>query len=351
MLNLSIRRIHGRDGHATKEFNGYSQQKTCDRRRRRIGRAWPARSSWPRTAWPSICSRWCRSNARTRSAQGGINACNDIARQQGYSEWEHFDETISAAIFSPTSRRCWRWPTGRRRSSICSIAWACRSTARPKASAICACSAARCSSEPSSPARRPASNCSTRSMSKPAAGKPKARVNKYEFWEFLWPVIHDGQLRRHRRAGHADDADQVVPRRCRRHGDRRQRADLRQDHDVASSAPAAPRRAAIRPARSRQPGDDPGPSHRHPRRRQVPADLRIRPRRRRPRLGAAQSRATRARPIRFPKPSAITSSKRNIPSTATSSRATSPPAKSSRSARRAWASAAETWSISTCATK
>src|SRR3954471_16829375 len=26
-------------------------------------------------------------------AQGGINACNDIARQQGYSEWEHFDET------------------------------------------------------------------------------------------------------------------------------------------------------------------------------------------------------------------------------------------------------------------
>src|SRR4051812_49989285 len=27
-------------------------------------------------------------------AQGGINACNDVARQQGYSEWEHFDETI-----------------------------------------------------------------------------------------------------------------------------------------------------------------------------------------------------------------------------------------------------------------
>src|SRR3954470_22939817 len=27
-------------------------------------------------------------------AQGGINACNEIARQQGYSEWEHFDETV-----------------------------------------------------------------------------------------------------------------------------------------------------------------------------------------------------------------------------------------------------------------
>ncbi len=27
-------------------------------------------------------------------AQGGINACNDIARQQGFSEWMHFDETV-----------------------------------------------------------------------------------------------------------------------------------------------------------------------------------------------------------------------------------------------------------------
>ncbi len=32
-------------------------------------------------------------------AQGGINACNDIARQQGYSEHEHFDETIYGGDF------------------------------------------------------------------------------------------------------------------------------------------------------------------------------------------------------------------------------------------------------------
>ncbi len=32
-------------------------------------------------------------------AQGGINACNEIARQQGYSEWEHFDETIYGGDF------------------------------------------------------------------------------------------------------------------------------------------------------------------------------------------------------------------------------------------------------------
>ena len=32
-------------------------------------------------------------------AQGGINACNDIARQQGFSEWEHFDETVLGGDF------------------------------------------------------------------------------------------------------------------------------------------------------------------------------------------------------------------------------------------------------------
>ncbi|MEO1130656.1 MAG: succinate dehydrogenase flavoprotein subunit [Planctomycetota bacterium] len=32
-------------------------------------------------------------------AQGGINACNDIARQQGYSEYQHFDETIYGGDF------------------------------------------------------------------------------------------------------------------------------------------------------------------------------------------------------------------------------------------------------------
>ncbi len=34
-----------------------------------------------------------------RLAQGGINACNEIARQQGYSEHEHFDESIYGGDF------------------------------------------------------------------------------------------------------------------------------------------------------------------------------------------------------------------------------------------------------------
>lgn len=32
-------------------------------------------------------------------AQGGINACNEVARQQGYSEYEHFDESIYGGDF------------------------------------------------------------------------------------------------------------------------------------------------------------------------------------------------------------------------------------------------------------
>jgi len=32
-------------------------------------------------------------------AQGGINACNDVARQQGFSEYMHFDETIYGGDF------------------------------------------------------------------------------------------------------------------------------------------------------------------------------------------------------------------------------------------------------------
>ncbi|MEI8195461.1 MAG: FAD-binding protein, partial [Phycisphaerae bacterium] len=32
-------------------------------------------------------------------AQGGINACNEVARQQGYSEWEHCAETLLGGDF------------------------------------------------------------------------------------------------------------------------------------------------------------------------------------------------------------------------------------------------------------
>ena len=41
-------------------------------------------------------------------AQGGINACNDVARQQGYSEYQHFDETVLAdCIATYQQLGCW----------------------------------------------------------------------------------------------------------------------------------------------------------------------------------------------------------------------------------------------------
>jgi succinate dehydrogenase / fumarate reductase flavoprotein subunit len=121
-------------------------------------------------------------------------------------------------------------------------------------------------------------------------------VNKYEFWEFLWPVIHDGacvgivaqdmrtmQIRAFR-------ADAVVM------ATGGNGLDLRQVDDVGHLHRR--RGVTLLPGgrEVRQPGDDPGPPHRHPRRGQVPADQRIGPRRRRTRLGPAHGRATRARP-------------------------------------------------------
>ena len=47
-------------------------------------------------------------------AQGGINACNDVARQQGYSEWLHTDETLYGGDFlqhqAPVYEMCFAAP-------------------------------------------------------------------------------------------------------------------------------------------------------------------------------------------------------------------------------------------------
>ncbi len=90
---------------------------------------------------------------------------------------------------------------GRRRaraSSTCSTAWACPSTARPRACSTSAASAARSSTAPPSRARPPASSSSTRSTSRCAAARPSTSrttrgapcagermVRKFEFWDFL----------------------------------------------------------------------------------------------------------------------------------------------------------------------
>lgn len=125
-------------------------------------------------------------------AQGGINACNDIARQQGYSEWMHFDETVLGGDFladqPPVLEMCnWapkiidlldrmgvpfnRTPEGQRAlrlfggSLFKRTFFAGATTGQQLLYAL---------------------DEQTRRW------EAEGRVNKFEFWEFLWPVIHDG---------------------------------------------------------------------------------------------------------------------------------------------------------------
>src|SRR5688500_12641230 len=125
-------------------------------------------------------------------AQGGINACNEIARQQGYSEWMHFDETALGGDFladqPPVAEMCYwgpriidlldrmgvpfnRTPEGQRAlrlfggSLFKRTFFAGATTGQQLLYAL-----------------------DEQTRRREAEGL----VKKYEFWEFLWPVIHDG---------------------------------------------------------------------------------------------------------------------------------------------------------------
>lgn len=124
-------------------------------------------------------------------AQGGINACNDIARQQGYSEWEHFDETALGGDYladQPPLLEMTNWapriidlltrmgvpfnrtPEGQRDLRLFGGSlykrtfFAGATTGQQLLYAL---------------------DEQTRRW------ETKGMVNKYEFWEFLWPVIHE----------------------------------------------------------------------------------------------------------------------------------------------------------------
>ncbi len=125
-------------------------------------------------------------------AQGGINACNEIARQQGYSEWMHFDETVLGGDFladqPPVLEMCnWaprvidlldrmgvpfnRTPEGQRAlrlfggSLFKRTFFAGATTGQQLLYAL---------------------DEQTRRW------EAENRVTKYEFWEFLWPILHEG---------------------------------------------------------------------------------------------------------------------------------------------------------------
>ena len=126
-------------------------------------------------------------------AQGGINACNEIARQQGYSEWVHFDETALGGDFladQPPVLEMTNWapriidlldrmgvpfnrtPEGQRAlrlfggSLFKRTFYAGATTGQQLLYAL---------------------DEQTRRW------ESEGKVTKYEFWEFLWPVLSDGK--------------------------------------------------------------------------------------------------------------------------------------------------------------
>ncbi|MCC6239591.1 MAG: succinate dehydrogenase flavoprotein subunit [Phycisphaerales bacterium] len=126
-------------------------------------------------------------------AQGGINSCNEIARQQGYSEWIHFDETVLGGDFladQPPVLEMANWapkiidlldrmgvpfnrtPEGQRAlrlfggSLFKRTFFAGATTGQQLLYAL---------------------DEQTRRW------EVEGKVTKYEFWEFLWPIIENGQ--------------------------------------------------------------------------------------------------------------------------------------------------------------
>ena len=125
-------------------------------------------------------------------AQGGINACNDIARQQGYSEWQHFDETALGGDFladQPPLLEMANWapriidlldrlgvpfnrtPEGQRALRLFGGSlykrtfFAGATTGQQLLYAL---------------------DEQTRRW------EAEGKVTKYEFWEFLWPILQNG---------------------------------------------------------------------------------------------------------------------------------------------------------------
>ena len=125
-------------------------------------------------------------------AQGGINSCNDIARQQGYSEWMHFDETVLGGDFladQPPILEMANWapkiidlldrmgvPFNRTAEGQRALRMFGGSLFK------------RTFYAGATTGQQLLYALDEQTRRYEAEGK----VNKFEFWEFLWPVIHEG---------------------------------------------------------------------------------------------------------------------------------------------------------------
>lgn len=126
-------------------------------------------------------------------AQGGINACNEVARQQGYSEYEHFDETIYGGDFLADQHPVLEMAN-----------WAPRIIDLLDRMGV----PFNRTSEGNRDLRLFGGSLFKRTHFAGATTgqqllyaldeqtrryESEGKVTKYEFWEFLWPVIEDGR--------------------------------------------------------------------------------------------------------------------------------------------------------------
>lgn len=126
-------------------------------------------------------------------AQGGINACNEVARQQGYSEYEHFDETIYGGDFLADQHPVLEMAN-----------WAPRIIDLLDRMGV----PFNRTGEGNRDLRLFGGSLFKRThFSGATTGQQliyaldeqvrryesEGKVTKYEFWEFLWPVLHEGR--------------------------------------------------------------------------------------------------------------------------------------------------------------
>ncbi len=126
-------------------------------------------------------------------AQGGINACNEVARQQGYSEYEHFDETIYGGDFLADQHPVLEMAN-----------WAPRIIDLLDRMGV----PFNRTNEGNRDLRLFGGSLFKRTHFAGATTgqqliyaldeqvrryEAEGKVSKYEFWEFLWPIIEDGK--------------------------------------------------------------------------------------------------------------------------------------------------------------
>src|SRR6476619_4305478 len=125
-------------------------------------------------------------------AQGGINATNEIARQQGYSEWEHFDETVLGGDYladQPPVLEMANWaPKIIDLLDRMGVPFNRTAEGHRELRLFGGSLFKRTFFAGSTTGQQLLYALDEQTRRYEAEG----RVNKYEFWEFLWPVIHNG---------------------------------------------------------------------------------------------------------------------------------------------------------------